>query len=57
MTEEFLNRDTMGRNSPNCELESIYGHICVIHFHLLTMFGRKIANDETQNLINPNNLD
>ena len=35
---------TMWPNSPNWELETIHRHIFVIHFHILTIFGHKIAN-------------
>ena len=47
---------TMGLNSPICTLESTYGHIFVIHFNTLTSFGHKIANRDTKDIMNPNEI-
>ena len=42
---------------PKCQVESIYGHIFVKHFHILIIFGQMIANGDTKDLITPNDLD
>ena len=42
---------------PNCEVESICGHIFVRHFHILILFDHMIASGDTKKMINPNDLD
>ena len=44
----------MGTNSPNMELEGIYGHIFL---SFLYSHNSKIANGATNKLIKPNDLD
>ena len=46
-----------GQMGPNCQVESICGHIFVRHFHILIIFDHMIANRDTKKLINPNDLD
>ena len=46
----------MGPNSPNWEVESIYGHIFVVDFHILTNFGNT-SNWDTKYLITKTTLD
>ena len=46
-----------GQMGPNCQVESICGHIFVRHYHILIIFDQMIANGDTKKLINPNDLD
>ena len=46
-----------GQMGPNCQVESICGHIFVRHFHILIIFDHMIANGDTKKWINPNDLD
>ena len=34
---------------PNHRVESIYGHISVIHLYILTNFGHMVTNENTEN--------
>ena len=46
-----------GQMGPNCQVESICGHIFVRHFHILIIYDHMIANGDTKKIINPNDLD